>query len=189
MSEIVITFHDGTTQVFDADTVRTVQHITTAIVWTDGEPRPAPPTETLTQAVERVTTPPRNDLKEAVQFLTHGHNFPCPNRPHNSCENHAFVGTDGVIQQCAECHAEMYPEPTDQEMIEMAEEMQPKARKVRALETQPRAQPRSSCCGTLGRRMSRFGNYCSACQHHNDEDRAAMMMVNTSFVKIVEGEE
>ena len=139
MSEIVITFHDGTTQVFDADTVRAVQHITTALVWTDGEPRPAPPTETLTQAVERVTTPPHY--------------------------------------------------PTDQEMIEMAEEMQPKARKVRALETQPRAQPRSSCCGTLGRRMSRFGNYCAACQHHTDEDRAAMMMINTSFVKIVEGEE
>jgi len=139
MSEIVITFHDGTSQVFDADTVRAVQHITTALVWTDGEPRPAPPTETLTQAVERVTTPPHY--------------------------------------------------PTDQEMIEMAEEMQPKARKVRALETQPRAQPRSSCCGTLGRRMSRFGNYCAACQHHTDEDRAAMMMINTSFVKIVEGEE
>jgi len=139
MSEIVITFHDGTTQVFDADTVRTVQHITTALVWTDGEPRPAPPTETLTQAVERVTTP------------THY--------------------------------------PTDQEMIEMAEEMESKARKERALETQPRAQPRSSCCGTLGRRMSRFGYYCAACQHHTDEDRAAMMMINTSFVKIVEGEE
>lgn len=139
MSEIVITFHDGTSQVFDADTVRAVQHITTALVWTDGEPRPAPPTETLTQAVERVTTPPHY--------------------------------------------------PTDEEMIEMAEEMEPTVRKVRALETQPRAQPRSSCCGTLGRRMSRFGNYCAACKHHTDEDRAAMMMINTSFVKIVEGEE
>jgi len=143
MSEIVISFHDGTTQVFDADTVRAVQHITTATVWqfTEGQGFLVPhtATETLHEAVERVTTPPHY--------------------------------------------------PTDQEMIEMAEEMEPKARKVRALETQPRAQPRSSCCGTLGRRMSRFGNYCAACQHHTDEDRAAMMMINTSFVKIVEGEE
>jgi len=156
MSEIVITFQDGTTQVLDADTVRAIQQITTATVWraNRGEGFFVPHTVpmTLHEAVERVTTP-------------------CPNRPNNSCGNHAVVTSDGHILQCDECHAEMYPAPTDQEMIEMAEEMESKARKVRALETQPRAQPRSSCCGTLGRRMSRFGNYCAACQHHTDEDR------------------
>lgn len=161
MSEIVITFHDGTTQVFDADTVRAVQHITTALVWTDGEPRPAPPTETLTQAVERVTTPPHYPTDEEMIEMAEDH-----------------VINEMVVLASEETLERLY-----------RIEEQPKVRKVRALETQPRAQPRSSCCGTLGRRKSRFGNFCAACQHHTDEDRAAMMMINTSFVKIVEGEE
>jgi len=171
MSEIVITFHDGTTQVFDADTVRTVQHITTALVWTDGEPRPAPPTETLTQAVERVTTPPHYPTdQEMIEMAEEMDPEPSPH--------------EIAAQRLDDFEAHYGRKATLQEATILLT-----TRKPRALETKPRAQPRSSCCGTLGRRMSRFGYYCAACQHHTDEDRAAMMMINTSFVKIVEGEE
>lgn len=79
--------------------------------------------------------------------------------------------------------------PTDAEMVEMAQEMnpEPSTRKPRALETQPREPCRSSCCGTLNRR-TRDGS-CAGCRGLSEEDREIRLWINTDLRFQTEGEE
>ena len=79
--------------------------------------------------------------------------------------------------------------PTDAEMVEMAQEMnpEPSTRKPRALETQPREVCRSTCCGTLGRR-TRDGS-CAGCRGMNHDERQVLFLVNSDLSGAVEGEE
>lgn len=79
--------------------------------------------------------------------------------------------------------------PTDAEMVEMAQEMNPEptTRKPRAIETQPREICRSTCCGTLGRR-TRDGS-CAGCRGLTDMERQVLIMVNSDLSGAVEGEE
>lgn len=79
--------------------------------------------------------------------------------------------------------------PTDAEMVEMAQEMNPEptTRKPRALETQPREPCRSSCCGTLNRR-TRDGS-CAGCRGLSVEDREIRLWINTDLRFQTEGEE
>ena len=113
-------------------------------------------TETLAQAVERVSQPTLNQ----------------------------WVPTDAEM---VEMHEEMNPEPTARKPRAQLSGTRWLARKPRALETQPREVCRSTCCGTLGRR-TRDGT-CAGCRDLSDSDRAVRLRVNTDLRDQTEGEE
>ena len=143
-------------------------------------------TETLVQAVERVSQPTLNN----------------------------WVPTDAEMVEMAQ---EMNPEPSLAEIqaqrlddfeeyhgrkatLEEAKHLfklsinpfgflhqAPTTRKPRALETQPREVCRSTCCGTLGRR-TRDGS-CAGCRGMNHDERQVLLLVNSDLSGAVEGEE
>lgn len=99
-------------------------------------------TETLMEAVERVSQPTLEDYEEMSQHFETGPQF----------------------------HPANHPDHT--------------TRKPRALETQPRAPCRSTCCGTLNRR-TRDGS-CAGCRDLTPVERATLFLTNNDILEMVE---
>jgi hypothetical protein len=96
-----------------------------------------------------------------------------------------WVPTDAEMDEMAQ---EMNPEPSPATRKPRALETQPRApraletqpRAPRALETQPRAPCRSTCCGTLNRR-TRDGS-CAGCRGLNAVERQVRRALATRFL-------
>ena len=86
-----------------------------------------------------------------------------------------WVPTDAEMDEMAQ---EMNPEPSPATRKPRALETQPRA--PRALETQPRAPCRSTCCGTLNRR-TRDGS-CAGCRGLNAVERQVSRALATRFL-------
>tara|TARA_R110001592_G_scaffold133536_1_gene348808 strand:+ start:143 stop:649 length:507 start_codon:yes stop_codon:yes gene_type:complete len=138
-------------------------------------------TETLVQAVERVQQPTLDQWQpteaEMVEMHREMNPEPSPVCPVTNCRNDAVVDPRGITLQCNDCHNAMYGGAG--RIVA--------ARKVRALETQPREPCRSSCCGTLNRR-ERDGS-CAGCRGLTTDERESYRWSNLSLLDAVEGEE
>lgn len=76
--------------------------------------------------------------------------------------------------------------PTDEEMVEMHQEMNPKphrGRRAGIVEAEPREVCRSTCCGTLGRR-ARNGS-CAGCRGMTDSERETLSATNHALLYAV----
>lgn len=136
-------------------------------------------TETLMEAVKRVSQPTLEDYEEMSQHFETGPQFEPSNHPDHStptvcpvsnCRNDAVIDPQGIVLQCGDCFNAMYGR-----MGRIVA-----TRKPRAIETEPRAPCRSTCCGTLNRR-TRDGS-CAGCRGLSDEDREALSATNHSLL-------
>lgn len=138
-------------------------------------------TETLVQAVERVSRPTLDQWvpteSEMDEMALEMNPEPSPVCPVTNCRNDAVVDPQGITLQCNDCHNAMYGGAG--RIVA--------TRKPRAVETQPREICRSTCCGTLGRR-TRNGS-CAGCRGMTDRERQVLIMVNSDLSGAVEGDE
>jgi len=114
-------------------------------------------TETLAQAVERVSQPTLNQ----------------------------WVPTDAeMVEMHREMNPEIDDWDNPNNHMDFEEVLTRPPRKPRALETQPREICRSTCCFTLGRR-ARNGS-CAGCRGMTDEERETLSATNHALIDWVE---
>lgn len=138
-------------------------------------------TETLAQAVERVSQPTLNQWiptdEEMVEMHREMNPEPSPVCPVTNCRNDAVVDPRGIILQCNACHNAMY---SGAGRIEATRKP---GRRPGIVETQPREVCRSTCCGTLGRRS--HNGTCAGCRGLTDEEREILSATNHALLYAV----
>lgn len=143
-------------------------------------------TETLMEAVERVSQPTLEDYEEMSQHFDQA-----PRRNHDS---HPEPSQAEINAQRLDDFEEYWGrKATLQEAKNLFKlginpfgwlHQAPTTRKPRALETQPRAPCRSTCCGTLNRR-TRDGS-CAGCRDLTPVERATLFLTNNDILEMVE---
>jgi len=139
-------------------------------------------TETLLEAVERVSQPTLEDYEEMSQHFETGPQFEPSNHPDHEPSQaeidaqriddfEMFYGRKATFKEASALLAGWVHQA-------------PTTRKPRAIETEPRAPCRSTCCGTLNRR-TREGS-CAGCRHLTSLERATLCLVNSDIFGVVE---